>query len=187
VGAPAGKGLGGDGVAGPTAGPRAVAAPAWEPAPGASALSDDRAGTVGLKGETGGAAGAWVDADPGATPIIVFFPKPPGPAKLPAAGAAGEGETPAGTPGAFAGAAVPAEDGMASPPTPTIVDLRFRVTACRSAAPATGPADRGSASAPGSADARGPGNPSPLRTRNECPHFEHRILRPEGGTRRSSI
>jgi hypothetical protein len=26
-----------------------------------------------------------------------------------------------------------------------------------------------------------------LRTKNECPHFEHRILRPAGGTRRSSI
>jgi hypothetical protein len=202
VGTPGG--FGDDGCAG--AGPAPPArAPGWA-APGASAFSDDITGTVGLKGDTtdGDAAGATGDAAPGATPIIVLFPRPPGDANPVAGGAAGD----AAGPGARApGGARPGDEGVAAgaagvavgaavaegspnaefPPTPTIVDLRFRVTAARGDAPGTLAPGRDSAVALCSGGAAGAAGPASLRTMNECPHFEHRIFSPEGGIRRSSI
>ncbi len=208
VGTPGG--LGDDGCAGPGL---LGCAP-----PEARALSEDITGTVGLKGDTEDVAGACGEAPPGATPIIVFLPKPPADPKPVAAGAAGDaaGPEPPLTPGGpggpggvrpgdeggAAGAAGVAEEaGVAdvtgapadgspkppSPPTPTIVDLRLRVTAARGDAPVTLAPGRGSAVALRSGDAAGDAGPASLRTMNECPHFEHRILSPEGGIRRSSI
>jgi hypothetical protein len=93
---------------------------------------------------------------------------------------------PAGGLGAPGGATKPL-------PTPTIVVLRLRGTAGRGAGPGRPPgagragsaaASLGGAKAVAGGAAAGPAS---FRTRNECPHFEHRIFSPEGGTRRSSI
>jgi hypothetical protein len=147
----------------------------------------------------GGAPAPNGETPPGATPIIVFLPNPPGPVKLPTAG--GDGVAPGVAPGTGAlggsargagGAGAPGAGplgGATKPPTPTIVALRFRGPPTRGAAPVIAGRDGSAGGAPPGApgDPAGGDGAGSLRTRNECPHFAQRIFRPEGGTRLSSI
>jgi len=125
--------------------------------------------------EPSGDAFGPAGAEPiGAIPTIVFFSGDPAPIPGPATLVFDPATT--GAPTRGSAPALPFDSAVSA----TTKAARFG-NFFASTAPS-----RDELGAAGTAGAAGAVPPGEL-TRNECPHFGHRIFRPEGGTRRSSI